>query len=80
MNLGLGQEVWVRERAWPADMDPEERTARNAAKHDVVYPFTVTELEWTKPHQRLIVRGTDDAGRPVAFTRHELQINGASNG
>lgn len=78
MKLGLGWWIVMNVRAWPADMDPDERTARNSRPAE--FAFTVTELEWTKPHQRLIVRGMDRDGRDVSFTRRELELNGARNG
>lgn len=42
--------------------------------------WTVAELEWMPPHQRLMVRMVNDRGDELALTPHELQINGATHG
>lgn len=77
MNVRIGSDIAINTAFWRSDVEPDERSPRNATWDTTL--LRVVELEWPRSG-RLIVRCIDEVGRPLAFTRHELELMGARNG
>ena len=77
MRLRVGDHIRVLTHVWGPKIPAADRNARSAQL--MPHAMRVNELEWT-PKGRLIVRMFDGAGRPIALTKRELEMNGASNG